>query len=367
MAGSLPRSYFPDADTFYLFTSLTAGSSHIITATSRLETILKANKIPFRAVDVATDEEARTMWRRRSKGKKLPVLVRDEMVVGDLKEIEEWNEYGELKEQLQIPQSKSGPIPSSATTTTTTNTTTSLTPEITTPSIAATAPLVPRESTPSRIQIQEPPSRESHTEDRITLALRKAGEEAASKAKENTKASLAAKSTPKQPEDTTPQPPSAALELESPKTAEPEPEAKPDSESLEAPKNAPERIKEIRESISTHRPSLSGVAAESTADLKVAGAEGMAMPVHHRGSVVSATSPGEQDQLAEELSTLQEGALLEDEGKPEKPNTVPATEHVEVKESVGGDGAELSTTSKDEGGAEKKVAEGGTTAETSKD
>ncbi|KLJ06281.1 hypothetical protein EMPG_09285 [Blastomyces silverae] len=341
MAGSLPRSYFPDADTFYLFTSLTAGSSHIITATSRLETILKANKIPFRAVDVATDEEARTMWRRRSKGKKLPVLVRDEMVVGDLKEIEEWNEYGELKEQLQIPQSKSGPIPSSATTTTTT-TTTSLTPEITTPSVAATAPLVPRESTPSRIQIQEPPSRESHTEDRITLALRQAGEEAASKAKENTKASLAAKSTPRQPEDTTPQPPSAALELESPKTAEPE--AKPDSESMEPPKDAPERIKEIRESISAHRPSLSGVAAESTADLKVTGAEGMAMPVHHRGSVVSATSPGEQDQLVEELSALQEGALLEDEGKAEKPDTVPATEHVEGKESDAGDGAELPTT-----------------------
>jgi len=32
----------------FLYTSLTAGSSHIITATSRLETILKANKIPFR-------------------------------------------------------------------------------------------------------------------------------------------------------------------------------------------------------------------------------------------------------------------------------------------------------------------------------
>ncbi|OJD21635.1 hypothetical protein ACJ73_07021 [Blastomyces percursus] len=335
MANSLPKSYFPDTDTLYLFTSLTAGSSHIITATSRVETILKANKIPFRAVDVATDEEARTMWRRRSKGKKLPVLVRDEMVVGDLKEIEEWNEYGELKEQLQISPSKSGPIPSATTTA-------SSKLDITAPSVTAAATSVLRESTPSRIQIQKPPSMESHTEDRITLALRQAGEEAASKAKDSTRTNLAAKSTSKhpeskQPENTTAQGPSAALEQESPITAESE--AKRSPESLEAPKSAPERIKEIRQSISAHRPSLSGVAAESTADLKVNSPEGASMPVHHRGSVVSVTSPSDQDQLVEELSTLQEGAILEDERKAQKPDSVPATEQVEGKESDTGDGA----------------------------
>lgn len=68
--------------TLYLFTSLTAGSSHIITATSRLETILKANKLPFRAIDVATDEKARTLWGRRSRGKKLPGLVKYGTIVG---------------------------------------------------------------------------------------------------------------------------------------------------------------------------------------------------------------------------------------------------------------------------------------------
>jgi hypothetical protein len=68
--------------TLYLYTSLTAGSSHIITATSRLETILKANKIPFRAIDVATDDAARKLWGRRSKGKKLPGLVKYGTVVG---------------------------------------------------------------------------------------------------------------------------------------------------------------------------------------------------------------------------------------------------------------------------------------------
>ena len=74
-------SYSADS-TLYLYTSLTAGSSHIITATSRLETILKANKIPFRALDCATDEKARMLWGRRSKGKKLPGLVKYGTIVG---------------------------------------------------------------------------------------------------------------------------------------------------------------------------------------------------------------------------------------------------------------------------------------------
>ena len=68
--------------TLYLYTSLTAGSSHIITATSRLETILKAHRIPFRALDVATDEKARMLWGRRSKGKKLPGIVQYGNIVG---------------------------------------------------------------------------------------------------------------------------------------------------------------------------------------------------------------------------------------------------------------------------------------------
>lgn len=66
----------------FLFTSLTAGSSHIITATSRLETILKANKIPFQAIDIATDEKARRLWQRRAAQKKLPGLVKDGFVLG---------------------------------------------------------------------------------------------------------------------------------------------------------------------------------------------------------------------------------------------------------------------------------------------
>jgi hypothetical protein len=66
----------------YLFTSLTAGSSHIITATSRMETILKANKIPFKGVDTATNELAKKLFQRRAGGKKLPLIVKEGYVLG---------------------------------------------------------------------------------------------------------------------------------------------------------------------------------------------------------------------------------------------------------------------------------------------
>lgn len=65
----------------FLYTSLTAGSSHIITATSRIETILKANRIPFQAVDTATDEKCRRLWGRRAGKRKLPGLVKDGFVI----------------------------------------------------------------------------------------------------------------------------------------------------------------------------------------------------------------------------------------------------------------------------------------------
>ncbi|OSS49644.1 hypothetical protein B5807_05900 [Epicoccum nigrum] len=86
----------------YLFTSLTAGSSHIITATSRIETILKANKIPFIGLDTATHELGKKLFQRRAAGKKLPLLVKEGYVLGGIEEIEEWNEYDELHEALGV-------------------------------------------------------------------------------------------------------------------------------------------------------------------------------------------------------------------------------------------------------------------------
>ena len=72
----------------YVYTSLTAGSSHIVTATSRLETILRANRVPFKAVDLSVDDKARMLWGRRAgkdhngRLRKLPGLVQMGMVVG---------------------------------------------------------------------------------------------------------------------------------------------------------------------------------------------------------------------------------------------------------------------------------------------
>ncbi|EFR02288.1 hypothetical protein MGYG_05286 [Nannizzia gypsea CBS 118893] len=188
MAGNPPTSYTTDP-TLFLYTSLTAGSSHIITATSRLETILKANKIPFRAIDVATDEKARMIWGRRSKGRKLPGLVRYASIVGDLDQIEEWNEYGELKAQIAATlspydASKSAPqtVAVAPTTAATAPTTTAAPPKTT-----SSAPHIRIGDTPSRT-----PSGEQHSEN-MPAALRQASEEAAAKAKENMRARLGLK------------------------------------------------------------------------------------------------------------------------------------------------------------------------------
>ncbi|KAK1769739.1 hypothetical protein QBC33DRAFT_334528 [Phialemonium atrogriseum] len=110
MASSDPassKSYSTDP-ALYIYTSLTAGSSHIVTATSRLETILRANRVPFKAIDLATDEKARMLWGRRAgkdesgRVRKLPGLVQMGLILGDLVEIEDWNEYGELKQHVTI-------------------------------------------------------------------------------------------------------------------------------------------------------------------------------------------------------------------------------------------------------------------------
>ena len=87
MTETTPKSYSMDP-VLYLYTSLTSGSSHIVTATSRLETILKANRIPFRAIDIATDEKARMLWSRRAgkdpegRARKIPGLVQMGLVIG---------------------------------------------------------------------------------------------------------------------------------------------------------------------------------------------------------------------------------------------------------------------------------------------
>ena len=176
MADQTPKSYHTDPN-LYLYTSLTAGSSQIITATSRMETILKANKIKFQALDVATDEKARMLWGRRAGKRKLPGLVRMGMIVGDLEEVEEWNEYGELRDNVE-PGSKP---PSSA------PVTPSKTPGAPSSDTMSTAPgmnPVTPSKPPAFISSTETPPRPtpSSTDSPLTTAMRQAGFEAAKKA-----------------------------------------------------------------------------------------------------------------------------------------------------------------------------------------
>ena len=176
MADQTPKSYHTDPN-LYLYTSLTAGSSQIITATSRMETILKANKIQFQALDVATDEKARMLWGRRAGKRKLPGLVRMGMIVGDLEEVEEWNEYGELRDNLE-PGPK--PPPSAPATPSKVPAGPSSDSLAKTP---ATNPATPSKQPPIISSTDTPPRPPtSSTDSPLTTAMRQAGFEAAKKA-----------------------------------------------------------------------------------------------------------------------------------------------------------------------------------------
>ncbi|KAI4804965.1 hypothetical protein E4T44_11349 [Aureobasidium sp. EXF-8845] len=64
------------------------------------------------AIDTATNESAKRLWGRRSGGRKFPVLVKEGYVIADLDEVEEWNEFGEIKENIgDITPIGSAPAP----------------------------------------------------------------------------------------------------------------------------------------------------------------------------------------------------------------------------------------------------------------
>lgn len=89
-ASAASKSYnsYNDDPALWIYTSLTAGNMHILTATSRLETILRANRVPFKAVDLAVDDRARMLWGRRAgkaadgRARRLPALVQMGKVLG---------------------------------------------------------------------------------------------------------------------------------------------------------------------------------------------------------------------------------------------------------------------------------------------
>jgi len=177
MADQTPKSYHTDPN-LYLYTSLTAGSSHIITATSRLSTILKANRIPFQALDVATDEKARMLWGRRAGKRKLPGLVRAGLVVGDLDEVEEWNEYGELKENV----GGEGGAAAAATTSAAGTPSKSYALPITPSKPATESTPTPSKASNSATETPSRPTQATSKDSPLTTAMRQAGLEAAKKA-----------------------------------------------------------------------------------------------------------------------------------------------------------------------------------------
>ncbi|EED13635.1 conserved hypothetical protein [Talaromyces stipitatus ATCC 10500] len=299
--------------TLYLYTSLTAGSSHIITATSRLETILKANKIPFQAIDVATDDAARRLWGRYSKGRKLPGLVKYKTIIGDLEQIEEWNEYGELKAEIGAikdpndfssdSQKKEVEVPKPAPVATTTN--------------KSSEPSAPR------VQIQNPPVNENK-EDQRTLALRLAGEEAAAKAKDNARSKLGSKPATTEADGKAPTsgPETKGTESAVVLRQKDEEEKKPnesftsdnrektttkDSVSHSTPTSSPAGrrssvVPEIIPPSQLKRPSLADeVAAVSSANFHADNAELLGLVGHHRGSIISATTEDEQEKVRKDI------------------------------------------------------------------
>ncbi|KAI2786108.1 hypothetical protein POX_h09875 [Penicillium oxalicum] len=276
--------------TLYLYTSLTAGSSHIVTATARIETILKANKLPFRAIDVATDEAARKLWGRRSKGKKLPGLVKYGNIVGDLEEVEEWNEYGELRmivnsvQDLDGMPATSNPLP------------------VSDPPAVESTPQRPEMTAPrtSTIKIQSPPSTkpEEKKDDAAVLALRQASSEAATKAK-----NMANEKKPdvKKSESTKSDEASVANPVQSDQPSSPK--AHRGSVAPELPDLAPDSPSGPK-----RPPLVPEVAAVSSANFHVDNAVELGLVEHHRGSIISGSDEADKDQVVTEIRQSISGA-----------------------------------------------------------
>jgi len=196
----------------------------------------------------------------------------------DLEQIEEWNEYGELRMQVNnVEALDSFPADTPA----------SLTGSpATTPS--ATEPNAPPKQ--STIKIQSPPSKEHTKDDSITVAMRQASEEAASKAKD-TKSGAG-------PTDTTTTataaPTSNATAAPAADTAEVGEKKVPGEETVRRKSIIGEIAGEIQ------RPRLVPEnAAVSSANLHADNPA--ALREHHRGSIVSATSKEEREQVAQDL------------------------------------------------------------------
>lgn len=301
MAESTPKNYSTDP-ALYLYTSLTSGSSHIVTATSRMETILKANRIPFRAIDIATDEKARMIWGRRAgkdgsgRVRKIPGLVQMGLVIGDLVEVEDWNEYGELKQHVTIYHEGGAPTRSAAATPAAQE---NKKPES---AVSAAAPKTAEEK--STLPAPSP----------ITLALRQVGQEAAQKAKDSKNKSVVetftgvgkAEPEPTKAEKSVPAPVSLPAEKSKVKSVE----------SLQSPNSTAWKTADGKRPSRRSIDGLESSQSPNSTAWKPTDVDGPILT--HRGSIVSMASVEEIKQVEEEEAIQEEDE--EDEEDDEEDN-----------------------------------------------
>lgn len=84
----------------FLYTSFCSGTHYIPSDTNRMAHILSSYDIKFQYVDLATNERAKRIWKRRSHGRRLPGVVRNDEILADIKKLEEYNENHEVWQRI---------------------------------------------------------------------------------------------------------------------------------------------------------------------------------------------------------------------------------------------------------------------------
>jgi len=95
----------PETSGIVLYTSSVSGSVAVDKNTDRVRFLLQANRAPFTEVDVSLSTIDKEYLHKHSKHENkitLPQVFLDGEYIGSKDEIEEANEYGELKDLLRL-------------------------------------------------------------------------------------------------------------------------------------------------------------------------------------------------------------------------------------------------------------------------
>ncbi|KAG4304678.1 hypothetical protein PORY_002071 [Pneumocystis oryctolagi] len=90
----------PEKVKLQLYTSFSSASLFVRTNTSRLQFLLETTQLPFEVIDLATDPAAKEFWYRCNEGKSLPAVVKEGKILGNIHDMENANELGQLREIL---------------------------------------------------------------------------------------------------------------------------------------------------------------------------------------------------------------------------------------------------------------------------